>query len=175
MTTHVSQSPTASPPLTTPSITSSSASSSSRKVDLKAAFLYFPSKFALLRLLVAGPLLHRPTHMIWPSNGRGSSGRFPNTSHSQPGATTRWSTLLHIIMTFFYLLVVSRAPSKRPLPTRRKIHCNFRLCLEDMVWPIAENKVDEPCRDLVIFGIHTNVERGELSLPGDKLDKIMEP
>lgn len=89
MTTHVSQSPTASPPLTTPSITSSSASSSSRKVDLKAAFRYFPSKFALLRLLVAVPLLHRPTHMIWPSNGRGSSGRFPNTSHSQPGATTR--------------------------------------------------------------------------------------
>ncbi len=53
-------------------------------------------------------------------------------------------------------------------------HEQFRACLTDMGWPIAENKVVPPCRDLVFLGIRINIAERQLSLPEGKLHKILE-
>ncbi len=72
------------------------------------------------------------------------------------------------------LLLSSGDTLEEAFANARKDHQNFRKCLEDMGWPIADNKVVEPCRDLTFLGIRINIVDRELSLPPEKLAKIVE-
>jgi hypothetical protein len=52
-------------------------------------------------------------------------------------------------------------------------HQRFEQCLIDLRWPIAEEKVVEPCLDIVFLGIHFNIATRTLSLPPEKLQQIL--
>lgn len=51
---------------------------------------------------------------------------------------------------------------------------NFRACLHELGWPVAERKVVEPCQDLVFLGIRINMQDRFVALPVEKLAELLQ-
>lgn len=53
-------------------------------------------------------------------------------------------------------------------------HQRFQQCLNELGWPIADEKVVEPCLDIVFLGIRFNLQTRTLSVPPEKLQAILQ-
>lgn len=56
----------------------------------------------------------------------------------------------------------------------RANHDRFHQVLVDLGWPIAEEKVELPCTDIVFLGIRFNLDTRQLSIPPEKLQQILQ-
>ncbi len=72
-----------------------------------------------------------------------------------------------------FLLLSSGDTLEEAFAAARRNHQRFHQCLIDLGWPVADDKVVEPCTDITFLGIRFDLLQRKLSLPTEKLDQIL--